>query len=282
LTCVLRDLLAIDTFSVQKGKTGDQRPFPVMTAVSLMQQAVNLLTRAPLKTLKVVAPALVMMAGVGTFASLTAPDLLSSGPSKADLTGFGTSITTIGILTAFVLSYAMLAILWHRHTLCDAHTAKPITLPLLLKYLWHVLALALIQLGVSLALVIPLMIVSHNGSIGAAAPSLVSVMLSTFIMQLVLLWLSLRLSLILPAAALGKPIRMLHSWQYTRPVARSLWGVAAALALANSLFAGLITLLDFASPGHRLAIELPIYVLEGLLIFSVLTALYAMQTKKSI
>lgn len=253
----------------------------MMTAVSLLQQAVRLLTRSPLKTLTVVAPALALMGGVGVFAAVAAPDLLAAGPSKAHIADLRSGMMTMIVLATFVLSYAMMAILWHRHTLSDNRHTQPLSAPLFLGYLWRVLALTMIQLVVSLALVIPLVLFSRGADGGGGTPALTSVLLSTFITQLVLLWLSLRLSLILPAAALGKPIRMALSWRYTQPIARSLWGVAAALALANTAFTGLVSLLDFASPGHRLAIELPIYILEGLLIFSVLTTLYSMQTKKT-
>lgn len=253
----------------------------MLTAANLLQQAVGLLTHSPLKTLTVVAPALVLMAGVGVFAAVAAPELLITGPSQAHIADLSSGVMTMTVLAAFMVSYAMMAVLWHRHTLAETRNAQPLSARLLLGYLWRVLALAMVQLVVSLALVIPLVLFSRGADGGSGTPALASVLLSTFITQLVLLWLSLRLSLILPAAALGKPIRMTLSWRYTQPIARSLWGVAAALALTNTALTGLVTLLDFASPGHRLAIELPIYVLEGLLIFSVLTTLYSLQTQKA-
>jgi len=254
----------------------------VITAVKLLQQAVGLLIRSPLKTLTVVAPALVLMATVGAIAAAVAPGLLSGGPTAIDLSSTKAGAQTLGLLMAYVVSYALMAILWHRHTLADTLTPKPMTLPLLFGYLWRVIALSLIQLAVSLALVVPLVLLSHSGNGSDAAPALISMYLSTFITQLVLLWLSLRLSLILPAAALGKPMRMALSWRYTQPIAAALWGVAAALALANTFFASLIAVLDLASPGHRLAIELPIFIVEGLLIFSVLTTLYSLQVQKQL
>ena len=147
-------------------------------------------------------------------------------------------------------------------------------------YLGRVLALALIQLVVSLALVIPLVISSTSAAPDGGSPALASMMLTTFVSQLILLWLSLRLSLILPAAALGRPLAMSLSWRYTSPLARPLWGVAAALAFVNTAFTGLLTLLELTAPAHVVAFELPVYILEGLLIFSVLTTLYALQIQK--
>lgn len=253
----------------------------MMTALTLLKHAFHLLTRSPLKTLEVVAPALVLMGAVGALASVVAPGLLSEGPSRGDLNSFRAAVRTLGIGLAFVFSYALMAILWHRHTLADTRTPRRMSVSLLMGYLWRVIALSLIQLAASLVMVVPLVIFSRTAQGAEATPALASMLLSTFVTQLVLLWLSLRLSLILPAAALGQPIRMTQSWQYTESIARPLWGVAAALALANTLFTGFVTAIDFANPGYRLALELPISVLEGLLIFSVLTALYSTQTSKT-
>lgn len=254
----------------------------MITAPTLLKYAFHLLTRSPLKTLEVVTPALVLMGAVGVVAAITAPELLANGPLLGDIDSFrdGLRIACIGL--AFLFSYALMAILWHRHTLSDTRTPRRMSISLLVGYLWRVFALSLIQLAASLAMVVPLVVFSRTPEGADATPALASMMLSTFITQLVLLWLSLRLSLILPAAALGKPIRMAQSWRYTVSIARPLWGVAAVLALSNTLLTGLVTIIDFASPGYRLAIELPVSVLEGLLIFSVLTALYSVQAPRSI
>jgi len=108
-------------------------------------------------------------------------------------------------------------------------------------------------------------------------PAMLSVLMTTFLTQLMLLWLSLRLSLILPAAALGHPITMAHSWRRTAPVSRSLWGVAAVLAVVNTVTATGFGALALARPTLVLMLEMPVHLIEGLLIFSVLTVLYARQ-----
>lgn len=247
----------------------------MITTFNLLQNAVGLLTRSPLKTVTVLAPALVLMAMVGVFATIAAPEFLTADTARSG----GASLA---VLTAFVLSYAMMAILWHRHTLHDMGIQNPISLKLVMGYMWRVFALTAIQIAINLALIAPLIIHLRGSDTSTAAPALLSVLLSTFITQLVVLWLSLRLSLILPAAALGQPISMKMSWHYTEPLTRAIWGVAATLALANTLIGSLFALIDQSSPSRRLMIEMPVYVLQGLLIFSVLTTLYSLQASKKV
>ncbi len=249
------------------------------TALKLLHHAIGLLTRRPLETARVIAPAVVLMGGIGAITALAAPEMLLVSMSNPEIEGASVSLLPIILLTAFVLSYALMAILWHRHTLAASIAPEPMTLRLLCGYVWRVVMLALIQLGVSLILVMPLLLAERSA--GGSTPSTYSILLTTFVTQLVLLWLSLRLSLILPAAALGRPISLGHSWKRTTRLSRPLWGVAALLALINTALAVLVAVFGPLSPGHALVLELPVYVIEGLLIFSVLTTLYAQLIQKS-
>ena len=72
---------------------------------------------------------------------------------------------------------------------------------------------------------------------------------------------------------------MTHSWNYTRSLAEPLWGVAAVLALFNTVLTAAISHLNLKTPIFLLVFELPVYILEGLLIFSILTTIYARQIK---
>lgn len=251
------------------------------TTLTLLRHAFGLLLREPIKTISVVAPALVLMMGVGIITALTAPELLALDPAKPDLQSIKSVKLSIILLCTFVLSYALMAILWHRHTLGGTREPQPMCTQLVCGYLWRVLALALIQLTAGLVLVIPLVLASRTGVGAGDAPTLPAMMLTTFVTQLLMLWLSLRLSLILPAAALGRPISMARSWEYTAPLARPLWGVAAALALINTALTAVTALFDLSRPIQALLLEMPIYIIEGLLVFSVLTTLYSKQIQKN-
>jgi hypothetical protein len=249
----------------------------VNSALNLLRHALGLVTQRPLKTAAVVAPALVLMCGVGLSTAVLAPELLTLDPAHPDLETIKSAELSLALLIAFILSYAMMAILWHRYTLKDSHLPLPMCTQLVFGYLWRVFAIALIQLVAGVALVMPLVALGNIGSGAATNPAMVSMLLTTFVTQLLLMWLSLRLSLILPAAALGRPISLHQSWTATGPISRSLWGVAAALALINTALSALIALFGLTRPSHALALELPIYIIEGLLIFSVLTTLYSRQ-----
>lgn len=247
----------------------------MITARSLLHTAVNLLTKSPRATFTVVAPALVLMCGISLITALVAPGLLQRSLGTTDIRTFAGSIVPLSLVLGFVLSYALMAILWHRHTLHISGTNKPLGLRLVAGYLWRVLALAMIQLLASLTMVMPLMILSQTGDGSASPPSVASIVLTTLISQIVILWLLLRLSLILPAAALGAPMPMAQSWKHTSQIARPLWGVATTLAVLNTACTTMTTMLDLPAPARAMVFELPISVIEGLLIFSVLTTLYS-------
>lgn len=244
-----------------------------MTALSLLRHAVSLLTKHPLKTLTVIGPALLLMIVLSVGIALTAPDILTSTENGP----LGAIPSNWLLLIALALSYSLMAILWHRHTLSGISTPPPMSASLILSYLWRVVLLTIIQITVSLALIVPLLLSSQNSGTAGSPPAFPSVVLTTFVTQLLLVWLSLRLSLILPASAIGRPIRLLQSWHYTLTLARPLWGVAALLAVFNTVLTIVVSRFELTTPLHTLMLELPVYVLEGLLIFSILTTLYARQ-----
>lgn len=230
-----------------------------MTALSLLRHAFGLLAQHPWKTLKVIGPALALMIGFSAFALFTAPDL-TTGITR-DGAALGMPINWL-FLIGLTLSYSLMAILWHRHTLIDPRTGSPMSVSLILSYLLRVAQLTVIQLVVSVALITPLLIAA-NAAGTAGGPAFHSVMLTTFATQLLLVWLSLRLSLILPAAAIGQPIKLARSWEYTRQLNHPLWGIAAMLAVFNTALTGVVSYFGLTAPRHLLMFELPIYIIDG-------------------
>ncbi|QUJ75124.1 hypothetical protein KDD17_08775 [Sulfitobacter albidus] len=248
------------------------------SALKLIRHALGLLTQHPLQTVRVVAPGLLLMVGVAILALVFAPGLLTLDADNPDVSALPGG--ALVLIAAFVLSYALMAVLWHRHTLRANRAPKPMSTMLIAGYLWRVSLLAVVQLLTSLALVLPLSVAAASNAGGAAPPTLPSILITTFVLQLVVLWVSLRLSLILPAAALGYPIRMVQSWYLTARLTRTLWGVSAVLALINTLATASLNSFWAPTAGRTLVVGLPIYILEGLLIFSILTTLYAQLIQK--
>lgn len=244
-------------------------------AALIVRHALAMLLARPGTTLRVIAPAIVMMAAVGILALFAVPSLLvmqSADPST--LQGLDRPLTAAGLAVAFVTGYALMAILWHRHALSSAGP-KAFSAKLFIGYMWRVVLLALIQLGFSILIVVPLLLSSGGGDGAPSEPNVLAVFITTFLAQLLLIWVSLRLSLILPAAALGTPMSMSESWQHTASVVRPLWGVAAILAALNSVLTLLTGLLSTRTPTMALTVDLPVYMIQGLLIFGVLTTLYS-------
>ena len=274
-----RSLVKI-TRRVQNGTLLVRVRYYVSSAINLLRQAFDLVVSRPLETVAVISPALLLMGGVGLITASMTPELLVLDPIRPDFKTIGSINLALALLASFALSYALMAILWHRHTLKETSSPLPMSPKVIFGYLWRVVALALIQLLAGLTLVLPLIAAGQGDATSSTGPAMSSMLLTSFLTQFLLVWLSLRLSLILPAAALGRPISIAHSWRSTRAISRSLWGVAAVLALINTTLSASVALVAPNQPGQLLAIELPIYILEGLLIFSVLTTLYAQQIQK--
>lgn len=247
------------------------------SAVAILLHALRQLLQSPVTTLRVIAPALGVLVVSGLLIWIFAPGLLAFGPAPGTGAswpqGFDSVIWILLILWA-VFGYALMAILWHRHGLTDGTAKRPGAL-LLMGYLWRVILLSLIQILISVVIVIPLLISLASGQPDAPGPSWPAMLLTTFLTGLLLVWASLRLSLVLPAAALGNRMSFAESWAITAPMVRPFWGIAALLAGLNTALSGLIGLVESRNPAWILLVEAPVYVAQGLLIFSVLTTLYA-------
>ena len=233
--------------------------------------------QSPATTFRVILPALLLLCGVGALILGAAPELLGFGFAQNGAPAWpqgGDGLVWAGLIALAVCGYALLAILWHRHGLSDGQAGWP-PVRIVLGYMWRVLLISLIQVLISIVLVIPLLISIASATPDAGQPSLPAMLLTTFLTGLLLIWLSLRLSLVLPAAALGERMSFSESWSITAPLVRPLWGVAALLAALNTLLSGLLGLIGSSSPALTLMVEAPVYVAQGLLIFSVLTTLYA-------
>lgn len=247
------------------------------TAAAIVRHALQMLLQDPRITLRVISPALILLAGVGITTFLAAPSLLTMRhePVTAD------SLLVAPLILGFMAGYGLMAMLWHRHALHDADV-RPFGLRLFVRYMGRVLLLGIIQLGFSIAIVIPLLLGASFGQNEGPGPSVFAILMTTFLTQLLLIWVSLRLSLILPAAALGAPLAIAESWRKTAALTRPLWGVAAILAGFNTVLTVLIGLIDMRTPLLALIVELPIYVLQGMLIFGILTTLYAHLVQNSV
>ncbi|MDF1728767.1 MAG: hypothetical protein P1U53_13575, partial [Sulfitobacter sp.] len=97
--------------------------------------------------------------------------------------------------------------------------------------------------------------------------------LLTLASGVILLAIGLRLSLILPAAAVETRMTLPDSWEATKPLSRTIWSLALLLTAINLAVSALTALL----PEPDLigfTIGAVIFILEGLVLVSVLTTLF--------
>ena len=131
-------------------------------------------------------------------------------------------------------------------------------------YVWRVSIVALIQMLAALP------IVAFAGAIAVA----VSTMLAGLLAGILFFWIALRISLILPAAAMGQKMKIAESWSATAPISGALWGLAAMLGLLSAVVALVVGNLAAPGSGASIWLQTASYLVEGLISISILTTLY--------
>ncbi len=247
-------------------------------ALAILGHALRMLSHEPATTIRVIAPALMVVMAATVAALLVVPDLLLmfTAPPDTYAVPQGSSVLILLILgLAGLVGYALMAILWHRHVLLNGtsgHSDLRSGYGVIMGYMWRATIVALVQFVVAIPIGIAMAVLA---SVGTALTGGVAFLFVIGVAAgLVFIWVALRLSLVLPAASLGNIMRIGESWEATAPAAQTLWGVAALLALINmviSLVSGAILPDSFAI---SMIVQTVIFIVEGLVFVSVLTTLY--------
>lgn len=247
-------------------------------AMAILAHALRMLTHEPGTTFRVIAPALFTVLINTVAAIIMAPEALIALQSTPD-TFVLPPRSSIFLLTFLglvgLIGYALMAILWHRHVLLnetEGQTGLRPGLSVILSYLWRAILLALVQFLVAIPIGVAIAIV---GGVGAAISDGVALFFVVGILAGVLfVWIALRLSVVLPAAALGNTMRISESWQATAPIANTLWGLAVLLAVLNVIIS--LATAAITPDGYAVAmvVQTVVYIVEGLVFISVLTTLY--------
>lgn len=132
-------------------------------------------------------------------------------------------------LLLYLVTFAWVAVAWHRYVLLEEAPAG--LLPafrseLVWPYLGRSILLALVMIAVAIPVSLVLGLV-------AASQSMVATVLAGILMWLALGWIGMRLSLVLPARAVDKPIGMGDSWAATAPAAGAIALLVFLLAVIN-------------------------------------------------
>ncbi|MGC1506635.1 MAG: hypothetical protein WA782_21160 [Sulfitobacter sp.] len=248
------------------------------TALAILAHALRMLIFDVRTTLHVIMPALVLVLGCSLAITILAPDMLASlqetsgvTPSPAPQNAFSfLAFGSIGLL-----GYALMAILWHRHVLLNgaerAENLRP-DIGIFLNYVWRAIVVGIAQMIA--AVPITLLVGVMGGALLQNNPTGPLATLLGLVAGIVFVWIAMRLSVVLPSAAIGRPMSMRESWQTTKPASAALWGVAVLLSGLNiSVFMLSSALLPETGTVTAMA-QTFIYLLEGLVFVSVLTTLY--------
>lgn len=155
--------------------------------------------------------------------------------------GFTTKLLLLILFIIGALLTSYIAVTWHRFVLLNERLSGLMPLqPIgrLWSYIWRVIILILVMLLIFIPLffVIAALI---SAIMMATGSFLLASIISSLFMGLIS-YISLRLSLVLPANALGKNILISESWAATRKVAGPLFITVFILVFANSVMSYLV------------------------------------------
>lgn len=246
-------------------------------ALALLAHALRMILYQPATTARVLMPALVVVLGATLAIGTLAPDAMAIFDTpQEDVVPPDAGQSMMFLLFGLIalLGYALLAVLWHRHVLLDGadQTITGLSPGLFFGYVWRAIVVGCMQLVA--AIPVTLVIGGFATALASGQTSGLASYLIGLIGTVVLIWIALRISVVLPAAALGHRMAIGDSWSVTAPLSNGLWGAAVLLTGINALFFVISdTLLPGASP-LAILIRSAIFLAEGLLFISLLTTLY--------
>ncbi|MGJ8617182.1 MAG: hypothetical protein ACSHWS_10095 [Sulfitobacter sp.] len=247
-------------------------------AMAILAHALRMLIHEPGTTLRVITPALLIVLASVVAAVVLVPDTLTalqSTPETFVAPSPSSIMLMLLIAAAGLVGYALMAILWHRHVLLNGTEARDILRPgsaIILGYLWRAIILALVQFLIAIPIAIAIAIIGGIGS--ALTGAAVAFFVIGILAGILFVWIALRLSVVLPAAALGNSMRIKESWEVTAPIAKTLWSLAVLLAMLNVAISLITVVILPDSAVIAMGLQTMVYIVEGLVFISVLTTLY--------
>lgn len=143
------------------------------------------------------------------------------GINNLNTAGPGLIVLMAIIVVAYIFAVLWMAVAWHRYVLLEEYpngVLPPLHQGRILAYFGRGILLTLIFGGV---IFVGAFVLGGLASGGAPAVSAL-VMIIGIVGLLLVVWSAQRLSVILPAAAIGKPIGIGEAWEKTAPIAKSL------------------------------------------------------------
>lgn len=173
-----------------------------------------------------------MLIGVG--AAIVATLLFSA--LGGGMMAVGQTLTILVILPLLLFVFSWVAVAWHRFVLLEEYpgalpqiSGRPIW-----PYVGKTLLLTMILIGIAIPLFFILALVfGVNPMEMAAGGGAGGGVLAEIAVELLVSYLAMRLSLVLPAVSVGQPMGFIESWRVTRPVSGAIVGVVLLLTGFN-------------------------------------------------
>ncbi|APE43041.1 hypothetical protein BOO69_06130 [Sulfitobacter alexandrii] len=245
--------------------------------LSIIAHALRMLIHEPGTTFRVILPGLAMVLASTIAVTTLVPDTLAAIAASDTDTILTIPPSDILLMLALGLSgllgYALMAIHWHRHVLLNGPERARDLRPgwgVIAFYVWRAFTLALVQMLTAVPILTALSILaSLTGGPGGGGSVILGV-----VGGIAFLWVAMRFSVTLPAAAMGERMGLVQSWIVTAPLSGPILAVAALLSLLSVFMTVVASLVFPATGAGALLLETCVFLAEGIIFVSVLTTLY--------
>lgn len=244
--------------------------------IAILKHAFDMIFRDPGVTLRALAPGLLVIFGAAVGMYLVVPEALGTmsvtGPNPS--VGPGQFIMLATGAVVMLMGMIVTVLIWHRFVLLQGPERAAGLAPgprVVGRYLWCSILLGLIMLVVAFPVmfIVGLLLAGLSGMGGVALFGLASVVVTA-----ILGWIALRLSLVLPAAAISRPMQFKESWAATRLMSGTILGLTIALSILNLIVTNIVGALVAGPLLLTGLLQLISAVLMALISASVLTTLY--------
>lgn len=242
-----------------------------MNGMDIIRHGIDMLLRNLSQALRISAGPFVLLFLATLVLAAIGLGAADVNPETGEITGSiggGALGGLIGLLLG-LLVFSWVAVAWHRYVLLEERPAG--LLPAFRSELvWPYLGRSVLIAVILIVAAIPLGLLL--GLVFAAGQSVAATVIVGLVMWIVLGWLGMRLSLVLPARAVDKPITFGESWAATAPASGAIALVVVVLGVLNVLLSLLFAQVGANVVGTLLGLILQWFTtMIGL---SVLTTLY--------
>lgn len=243
--------------------------------ISILGRSFRLIFAQPLRTLVVIAPGLLTVC-LAITAIVTCIMFISVSAGSLTLGNIVLGLVALAAMIAVFIGIATFAIFWHRHALLEGDARDMVMQAsglIMRQYLGGALLVFLATFaaafiaGSSLGMIVA--IAEHQ-----SMPAGILTLFVQLIVSVGVSWLALRISLVLPAAAIGHTFGMQQSWDTTAAVSMDIFWTAILLGILNLVLLSVLNELGTALPGLQIAFDLLLITLQSLIYVSVLSTLY--------